>query len=322
MKNIRRNCRFSRIGLVAYLLCGVSYFASPVVGANPPIADIAFAHDGESVFTVSQNGVQQLAWPSLEERRALEVSFANLHCVGLSPNGQRLAVGGGDPSEFGAVEIFSWPAGEKLATISDHTDSVTSIVWRDDDRLFTASLDRTIILCDVAREELIHTYEGHSRGVTEVSVLEKGPTLLSVGHDQSLRVWEGRENTLLRSLSQHTRLIHALAQRPRQDGLPMVATASKDRTIRFWQPTIGRMVRYVRLESEPLDIVWTHGGEQLVAACVDGRLRVVDPVEVTVLQVIPAIDGWAYAVAAHPSDGSVLVAGANGQLRRIALLPE
>ena len=321
MKSIRQNCRFTQMILVVNLLW-MACFALPAVAANPPIADLAFAHDGKSVFTVSQSGVQQLEWPSLKELRALEVSFANLHCVALSPNGKRLAVGGGDPSEFGVVEIFSWPAGEKLFKLGDHTDSVTSVVWKDNGRLFTGSLDRTVMLCDVEQEELIHTYQGHSRGVTGVGVLETGPTLLSVGQDQSLRVWESKNNTLLRSLSQHTRPIHALAQRPQQEGLPMVATASKDRTIRFWQPTIGRMMRYVRLESEPLDIVWTQRGEQLVAACVDGQLHVVDPVEVTVLQVIPAIDGWAYAVAAHPSDGSVLVAGANRQVRRIALASE
>ena len=62
-------------------LLWMACFALPAVAANPPIADLAFAHDGKSVFTVSQSGVQQLEWPSLKELRALEVSFANLHCV-------------------------------------------------------------------------------------------------------------------------------------------------------------------------------------------------------------------------------------------------
>ena len=39
----------------------------------------------------------------------------------------------------------------------------------------------------------------------------------------------------------------------------MVASASADRTIRIWQPTIGRLVRYVRLEAEPLSIAWLGG---------------------------------------------------------------
>ena len=99
----------------------------------------------------------------------------------------------------------------------------------------------------------------------------------------------------------------------------MVASAASDRTIRFWQPTIGRMVRYVRLEAEPLNIAWLPDGLRLVACCVDGRVHVVDADEVQVTQTLPAIQGWAYAMAVHPSDGSFVVGGGDGQLRRVVV---
>ena len=137
--------------------------------------------------------------------------------------------------------------------------------------------------------------------------------------DQSLRVWDLESAKLLRSLNQHTKSVNAVALRPAEDGLPMVAAAAGDRTIRFWQPTIGRMVRYVRLEAEPLNIAWMNSGTRILAACVDGRIRVVDPEEVEVTETLPAIDGWAYAIAVHPNDGSVTVGGTDGQLRRIEL---
>ena len=97
----------------------------------------------------------------------------------------------------------------------------------------------------------------------------------------------------------------------------MVASAAGDRTIRFWQPTIGRMVRYVRLAAEPLNIAWLRDGSRIVASCVDGQIRVVDPDEVKVTQTLHSIDGWAYAVTIHPTDGSILVGGSNGQLIRV-----
>ncbi len=79
------------------------------------------------------------------------------------------------------------------------------------------------------------------------------------------------------------------------------------------------MVRYVRLEAEPLNIAWMNSGTRILAACVDGRIRVIDPEEVEVTETLPAIDGWAYAIAVHPKDGSVTVGGTDGQLRRIEL---
>ena len=96
----------------------------------------------------------------------------------------------------------------------------------------------------------------------------------------------------------------------------MVASAAGDRTIRFWQPTIGRMMRYVRLESEPLAIAWINESI-IVAGCLDGQARVINTDDVEVLQTILGIKGWAYAVAVHPDDGTIAIAGSNGQLRQV-----
>ena len=128
--------------------------------------------------------------------------------------------------------------------------------------------------------------------------------------------------TLIRTMNQHTKPVNALELRPVRDGLPMVASAARDRTIRFWQPTIGRMVRYIRLDSEPLNIAWTNDGDRVLATCVDGRVRIIDPVEVTVTQDLPAINGWAYALAMHPHDRSAAIGGINGQIWRIENLSE
>ncbi|MCP4816985.1 MAG: hypothetical protein GY888_31100, partial [Planctomycetaceae bacterium] len=50
-----------------------------------------------------------------------------------------------------------------------------------------------------------------------------------------------------------------------------------------------------------------------------GRVRVIDPETVKVMQELPAVEGWAYSLAVHPSDGSLVVGGQNGQLRRVIM---
>jgi WD40 repeat protein len=142
--------------------------------------------------------------------------------------------------------------------------------------------------------------------------------MVTAGHDQSVRVWDGQSGELIRSLNQHTKPVHAMAVCPISGGRPMVATAAGDRTIRFWQPTIGRMMRYVRLESKPLDIAWI-SETQIVASCVDGQARVVDAENVKILQTIPVLKGWAYAVATHPNDETIAIAGSDGQLHRVRI---
>ena len=245
----------------------------------------------------------------------MEVSFANLHCVAFSPDGNRLAAGGGNPSEEGIVEIFSWPECKLQMKLSNHEDSVLSVVWRGNKNLVSASLDRLLTQWDLDTKKAEKTYRGHSRGVSSACILSSGE-MVTAGHDQSVRVWNGDTGALVRSLNQHSKPVNSIAVCPAIADRPMVATAAGDRTIRFWQPTIGRMVRYVRLESEPLDIAWISESE-IVASCVDGQTRRVDTENVKVLETIPVMKGWAYAVAAHPNDGTIAIAGSDGQLHRV-----
>ena len=289
-----------------------------VVANEPPITALAFTPDAKHVVAVSQSGVNVFTWPKLNHKRTIHISTSNLHCLAFSPNEKYLAVGGGSPSEDGVLQVISWPEGEAVKRFDSHKDSVRSVVWQDDVRLLTGSIDRDIKLWHLKKEaNAILTLKGHSRSVDAICLIEDGRTLVSSGADQSLRVWDLESGSLIRSLNQHTKPVNALRLRPIKDGLPMVASAASDKTIRFWQPTIGRMVRYIRLKSEPLNIAWTNDGERILASCVDGHLRVVDPLEVTVMQDLPATDGWSYAIAVHPHDHSAVIGGINGQIRRI-----
>jgi len=304
--------------ILASVFVGILLFSATLgESAEPPITAVAFAPDGKSVVAVSQAGLHQFSWPELKRIRSFEAFAANLHCLTFSPKGDKLAVGSGNPAQQGIVEIFSWPQGNSIDIVERHEDSIMAIAWLDDSKVLSASLDRDFMLTDVATGDDLQSYQGHSRGVTSLCLLQDGKTLISTGHDQSVRVWDVESGELIRSLSQHTAPVHVLALRPTKEGLPMVASAAGDRTIRFWQPTIGRMVRYVRLDAEPLDIAWLNDVAHIVASCTDGHIRVIDADEVKVVDQRRVIDGWAYALAVHPSDGSIAVGGSGGQLRRI-----
>lgn len=309
--------------MLPFTLAGALLTSLIAVANEPPITDLAFTPEAKHVVAVSQSGIHLYAWPELDHKRTIRTSTSNLHSIAFSPNGKYLAVGGGAPSENGVVEVFSWPKGEPITRFDSHNDSVRSVIWQDNDRLLTASIDREIKLWHLEKEtNSILTLKGHSRSVDAICLIGNGQTLVSTGADHSLRVWDMESGTLIRTMNQHTKPVNALELRPVRDGLPMVASAARDRTIRFWQPTIGRMVRYIRLDSEPLNIAWTNDGDRVLATCVDGRVRIIDPVEVTVTQDLPAIKGWAYALAMHPHDRSAAIGGINGQIWRIENLSE
>lgn len=283
----------------------------------PPITSLAFSHDGKYVVACSQAGVHVYDFPALNRQRTIEVSARNIRGLAFSPDGDRLAVGGGNPATEGIIEIFSWQDGKSLHTLREHRDSVTAVAWRDASSLASASLDRRIILWDLQTGTPIQQLEGHSKGVSSLCFLKNKEILVSTGIDQSVRVWDLTSGTLIRSMNNHTRRVHDLALRPSDTGLPVIVSAGDDRTVRFWQPTIGRMVKFARLKAAPLNVAWLNNGARIAAACADGALRLVDPDSVEVSGEIQVIEGWAYSLAVHPTDGSVVVGGPNAQVKRV-----
>jgi WD40 repeat protein len=294
--------------------------ASP---AAPPITALAFAPDGKSVVVGSQAGLEVRTWPELQRSRSLATELAHVHDLVFAPDGQTLAAAGGTPGRRGTVELYRWPDGTLRHRTNPHRDLIYAVAWRPDAAVFaTASADRTVGLHESATAKTTHVLEGHSRGVLAAAFLPGGAELVTAGIDESLRLWDARAGRLLRTLPNHTRPVHDLGLRPGGDGeaVPLIASVSEDRTVRLWQPTVGRLVRFVRLESAPLAVAWTADGRGLLTACKDGRLRVIDPDTVEVLHDLPALDGVAYSLAVAP-DGSILVGGQNGQLRRLVVRP-
>jgi WD40 repeat protein len=285
----------------------------------PPLTAVAFAPNGEAILIGSQAGVELQTWPERERIATLPTELANVHDLAFSPEGKVLAVAGGQPAAEGTVELYRWPERDLIRRISPHEDVVYAVAWHGDSHeVALASGDQRVGLLTVAADSPPRYLEGHSRAVLTVAFLAQDGSLISGGVDASIRLWDSSARSTRRTLTNHTRAVNDLKVRPshRDEVLPMIATASDDRTVRFWQPTIGRLVRFARFESAPLALAWSPDGKLLWAACRDGHVRAIDPDSASITRDWPAIDGVAYALALAP-DGSILVGGSNGQLRSI-----
>lgn len=316
-----------------FLLAVLVWSCPAVRAAEPPITAIAFSPDGKQVVGGSQSGITVRSWPELKMVRKLETKLEQVHDLKFSPDGKRLLAAGGIPGEEGKVEVFSWERAKPQAVIGNHEDLVYSVAWRADSMGWaTASLDRSVAVFEAAKPKPVKVITGHSRGVKAVAILPDGKTLITGGIDNSLRVWSLPEGKPIRTFNNHTRPIHDVAVRPqpplkpplskggKQRGLPMLASVSDDRTIRLWQPTIGRMVRFARLkQAVPLAVRWTPDGSRIVVACSDGRVRVMDPDTAEITHNLSAVKGWAYCLAVHPNGKEVAVGGSGGELVRMEL---
>ncbi|MCA9173705.1 MAG: hypothetical protein KDB14_04390 [Planctomycetales bacterium] len=343
------------VAMVTLALAGIAE------SKQPPVTAVAISPDGEWAVAASQHGLRAYSWRTFSRQptpehdaaqsAAIQVDFPDIHALAFSPDGRWLAVAGGVASEAGIVELVAWPGGAERQRGQLHRDMIASVAWQSSESLATGSLDHDIRLWSVESNDTSKEnpaslqpsskLSGHSRGVTSLCFVND-QTLVSAGIDQNLRVWNVQSGELVRSLNNHTAAVQQVAARPGhraspgspamearrgQARLPWLASASDDGTVRLWQPTIGRMVRFVRLDSAPLAVAWSlpianhaqaPAPAQLFVVDRAGTLLSIDPDTAAVQKLRTVIDGWCYCLAAHPTNGSLLVGGENGQLQRVA----
>jgi WD40 repeat protein len=289
----------------------------------PPIVALAIAPDGTQVITASQAGAIVRSLPDLAAKQLIQTKLVQVNDLAFSPDGKLLAIAGGSPAESGKVEIWSWPELTHQATIAAGGDLAYRVAWNTDvSRLAIASGDRKLRIAAAGGGE-VKAYECHSAAVLATAWLPVDDLVLSAGADQSIRVLKAATGEVADSLDTPTAAVRDLAVRPGQyDGPVMVASCGADRTVRFWQPTIGRLVRFaskLQLPSPPTAIAWTPDGSRVLAAFEDGKLRSVDPDTTEVRELAPRLAGVAYAVACLPDGSAALLAGAGGELRIMPL---
>lgn len=310
---------------VPFLACTIGTVAAQGFCAAPPITAVAVSPDGGTLVTGSQSGVIRYRWPGLEQGEPIACEIEQIADLEFSPDGTQLAIAGGEPAISGAVVVVDVESGRLVLREAQHTDLVYSVAWHPQgNSLVTAGLDHRLLHIATAHDSVgsrvLQEYRGHSRGVTSVTFLSASQ-LLSGGRDNNLRRWDLASGQLERSFNNHTAPVHDLALRPPSaDGptLPIVCSVSDDRTVRFWAPTIGRMMRFVRLEdSLPLAAAWSPDGRRVAVSTSGGELIVIDPDTAEVVRSTPVLEGWAYALAYHPVDSVVVVGGSDGALRSV-----
>jgi WD40 repeat protein len=252
--------------------------------------------------------------------RTLPCDLSQIHDLSFSPDGKLLAVAGGTPAASGVVRVFAWPKGDLRFSLSGHTDVVTAVAFSPDGtRLATASTDRRIRVYEIEWGERVKArpqrqLTGHAGAVLDVGFSTDGQRLVTASADRTLKVWEAGTGKLLRSLGNHTGIVHCVAFAPLQEGSdppagPVCASGSADRTVRVWQPEIGRLVRIVRgPEAAVLAVLYSREGSRIFAADAAGIIRAIDSGSDEIRHTWKAHDGWIYSLALTP-DGSTLASG-------------
>jgi WD40 repeat protein len=206
-------------------------------------------------------------------------------CLRYVQQGRQLLVAGGLPGESGSVELLDLVNKKSIWYVEHHADVVYDLDVQAD-LLVTVSHDQHCHLVDLKNGTIQGTFQGHSRPVMGARFMDD--VVVSVSGDSSMRIWDAANQRQTRMLDNHRARINSIAIWSSSSGvgqqttktLSVCCTISDDKTVRFWQPSIGRMVRFYQMKSAmPLCMapaVNPSGEFEVTVGTSDGRIITVD----------------------------------------------
>ena len=309
--------------LLAILLPNWLTFAPLSAQFHPtkaPVTAIAVAPDGTSILVGSQAGVQILSWPELRALGELATELVNVHDLQFSPDGKTLLAAGGTPAESGIVEQWDWPAATLQWRVTLADDVVYRAAWLPDGRRFAvASATSRCAICDRETGQAEVWFSGHSRPVLAIESLGD-QWLVSAGVDQTIRVWKQDDALLVRTLDNHLGTVTGIRLDPieRPGSARRMVTIGHDRTIRLWNPSVGRMIRFQKLPGQAACVGWTPDGKTILVGSSAGDLLILDSSDLQIRQSEAANVGAIHELAISPQPTTVLLGGDRG-LRALAI---
>jgi phospholipase A-2-activating protein len=179
--------------------------------------------------------------PTLEPFHTLIEHRQNLCCIDASQGGL-VASGSWDMS------VIVWKDFKKVLAIEGHKQAVWAVKFVGEDRVLTASADKTITLhaIDVAngRSTPLQTYTGHTEPVRGLSLRPDGQGFWSCGNDGLVNLYSFDQPAPVRSLSGHTSFVYSVAALPDGSG---AVSSGEDGTLRLWsgKPLLSSRLAFV-----------------------------------------------------------------------------
>ena len=176
----------------------------------------------------------------------------------------------------------------------------------------------------VSMERIVHV-TGHTQPVTSVNLfVDRGMLLMaSGGLDHTILLTDPSQETLpsaLRTLNNHTGPIVDLsaANAVTNDESALLASVSEDRTVRFWQPGTGRLLRFTRLSETPTAVVLSKDGRQAVVGDDAGKITVIETATARILRTVPTGMSRVVSIEQDQSRRLVYIGGPRSQIQVLA----
>ena len=207
---------------------------------------VQFSPDGRTLLGANGSGLVTLWDAETGQIRASFTHQGGINQVFISPDGKRVATGGGNaklangapadgldgPGSGGDVRLWDLATGRRVAVLPMPSGRVTRLAFSRDGKMLAASTEGSVATAwDVAEAAPIVSLAWPGGEAKYLAFSPDGRALATAGDDEVLRVWDIPAGTLRAGLLGHADGINWVAFSP--DGRTL-ATASKDATVKLW----------------------------------------------------------------------------------------
>jgi WD40 repeat protein len=170
-----------------------------VTGTAAPTATLAARADGLFSATLPDGKVltstPTQVWAherTLGGEKDPSLFIDRVNAVRFSPDGQRLAAGGGEPSRSGDLTLFDLATGKATATWRErHDDIVMCLDFSPDGKLLASgAADKIARVIEVASGKQVNLFEGHTHYVMGLAFRADGRVLATGGADGVVTSWD------------------------------------------------------------------------------------------------------------------------------------
>jgi WD40 repeat protein len=178
----------------------------------------------------------------------------------------------------GKINRYHGIDGEKSTQIEPHC-FVSRILLTNDGSILVATCGEDLITYNTDTGEELKVFKGHTAGILCVEIGSDDLTLISGGHDHTVRVWDLPTGILKATLKGHENSVTAVAISSTGE---KIASGSTDATVRIWslvgldaEKLMFTLFTLNRYDRRVYSIIFTPGaGQQVISGSGDGRIRV------------------------------------------------
>ena len=162
------------------------------------ITDAAISPDGTYAVSASDDRTLKVWDPATgEELRTLRGHDGKVKGCVVTPDGSYVVSSGWDKT----VRVWDPATGEELRMLAGHPEACTDCALAPHGGYVVSASASTLELWDRSTNRRLHTLRGHTGAVTACVVSADGRYVISSGRDGTVRIWDARTGTRLRTLA-------------------------------------------------------------------------------------------------------------------------